>query len=120
MMRSVLLLCLTSSCYARGVQKQGARPWELKNSATQRAGAMNDAELGMANLKQAMHDPSLLASIAQELRLPEGRAELVKMMASSSFQQQMKTLIEENGAVADFLTPGFYAAEQKAKDSTAP
>merc|ERR1719254_166084 len=40
------------------------------------------------------------------------------MMASPSFQQQMKTLVEENGAVADFLTPEFYATERKAKDST--
>merc|ERR1719265_134106 len=40
------------------------------------------------------------------------------MIASPSFQQQMKTLIEENGAVADFLTPEFYATARKAEDST--
>jgi len=114
----LLMLCLTSACYARRVQEQGARSWEFKNAALQRAGAMNEAELGMANLKQAMHDPSLLADIAQELRHQEGRVDVMKMMASPSFQQQMKSLIEENGAVADFLTPEFYATEYKPKDST--
>jgi hypothetical protein len=94
------------------------RDWELENSALQQAG-LNDAELGMVNLKQAMHDPSLLADIARGLRHPEGRGELVKMLANPSFQEQMKALIEANGAVADFLRPGFYAKEQ-AEDSSPP
>ena len=40
-----------------------AREWELENVARHRAGELNDAELGMANLKQAMSDPSLLSSV---------------------------------------------------------
>jgi hypothetical protein len=82
-------------------------------------GLINDAELGMANLKHAMHDPSLLADIAQGLRHPEGQGELVKMLANPSFQQEMKDLIDANGVVADFLTPEFYAKEQT-EDSTPP
>merc|ERR1719382_2071308 len=66
-----------------------------------------------------MRDPSLLADISQGLRHPEGRAELMKMLANPSFQQQMKALIEANGAVADFLTPEFYAKEQT-EDSSPP
>jgi hypothetical protein len=87
---------------------------------TQLAGAINDAELGMAILKQAMHDPSLLADVARELRHPEGRAELVKMLANPSFQQQMQALIKENGAPAGFLTLEFYGKEQQMEDSSPP
>jgi len=118
MLRSMIpMLCLMGTCYAR--QAQSTRAWELENIALQRAGAMNDAELGMANLKQAMRDPSLLADVAHMLRHAESRAELFKMLANPSFQKQMKTLIEENGAVADFLTPEFYAKERKTPDALA-
>jgi hypothetical protein len=44
--------------------------------------------------------------------------ELVKMLANPSFQQQMKDLIEANGGVPGFLTPEFYAGEQKTEDSS--
>merc|ERR1719171_2258286 len=97
----------------------GARDWESENMVRNSMGLINDAELGMANLKQAMHDPSLLADIASGLRHPEGRAALAKMLANPSFQQEMKDLIEANGAVADFLTPEFYAEEQT-EGSTPP
>jgi hypothetical protein len=101
-------------------QESSARDWELENSALHSAGAINDAELGMANLKQAMHDPSLLADMANGLRHPEGRAELVRMLANPSFQQQMKALVEANGIAADFLTLEFYAKEQQTDDSSPP
>merc|ERR1719161_2278891 len=116
-MRSVVLvLCFMNTCYARLVQS--FRDWELENSALQHAGVINDAELGMANLKQAMLDPSLLADVSRMLRHPENQVELVKMLASPSFQQQMKALIEANGAVAEFLTPEFYAKQLKTQDSS--
>jgi hypothetical protein len=101
-------------------QENGARDWELENIALQRAGIIDDAELGMANLKQAMRDPLLLADVASGLRHPEGRAELVKMLANPSFQEQMTALIEANGCPADFLTAEFYAREQKTEDSSPP
>jgi len=94
----------------------GARAWELENSVLRDAGAINDAELGMANLKQAMQDPSLLADVARGLRDPEGQTELIKMLANPRFQQQMKSLLAENGALADFLTLEFYATQQKPED----
>jgi hypothetical protein len=94
----------------------GVRAWELEHSAA----AMNDAELGMANLKQAMHDPSLLADVALGLRQAEGQAEFVKMVATPIFQQQMKSLIEANGALADFLSLEFSANQQKKEGGSAP
>jgi len=121
MMRAILLIaCFLSTGSARRVQNVRqeceARDWELKNSALQ----FNDAELGMVNLKQAMSDPALLADVARQLRQPEGRADLAKMLANPSFQQQMKDLIEANGAVADFLTPQYYAVERKNDDEASP
>jgi hypothetical protein len=101
-------------------QEIGARAWELENRDLQRAGAINDAELGMHNLKQAMRDPSLLADVARELRRPEGRAELVKMLANPTFQQQMEALIDANGAPADFLTLEFYADKIKTEETSSP
>jgi hypothetical protein len=120
MMRSTLLmLCLALTCNARRVQENDARAWELKNGALQRAGVINNAELGMANLNQAMHDPGLLADIADGLRQPEGAVELMKMLANPSFQHQMKALIETDGVLADFLSLEFYAKE-KNEISSAP
>jgi hypothetical protein len=77
------------------------------------AGVFNLVELGMANLKQAMNDPSLLAEVARELRHPDGRAEVAKMMANPIFQQQMNELIKDSAVLADFLTLDFYAQPHK-------
>jgi len=119
MLRSMLfVLCLISPCSARRVQSIGAesgvRHWELENIALE----LNDAELGMANLKRAMSDPALLADVARGLRHAAGQAELIKLMANPSFQQQMKALIDANGALASFLTPQFYAKEHE--DDSSP
>jgi hypothetical protein len=78
---------------------------------------LNDAELGMANLKRAMSDPALLADVARGLRHAAGQAELIKLMANPSFQQQMKDLIDANGALPSFLTPQFYAKEHEDDNS---
>jgi len=116
-MRSMLMLCFISACHARRIQQNdGARDYELANLALQ----LNDAELGMANLKFAMRDPSLLADVARLLRDPEGQAKLIKMLANPRFQQQMKTLVEANGAPADFLTPEFYAETGSMEDHSPP
>jgi len=119
---SVLIICFMSTCYARRVQSRGeesgARDWELQNSALYGAGALTEAELGMANLEQAMRDPSLLKVIANEIRQPEGQSALTKMLANPSFQQQMKALIQENGGMPDFLSLAFYANEYKRPDSS--
>jgi len=96
-MRNVALVLafLASAGHALEVdQVHGARDWELENALQHRAGQMNDAELGMAGLKYALSDPSLLSEVAQELRTVEGRAELVKMMADPTFQEEATSLLE--------------------------
>jgi len=78
-------------------------------------GEINDAELGMLNLMNAMLDPSLLKGIAEGLRQPEGKAELIKMMANPDFQEQAKLVVDDlraSGVVANFLKPEFYARKQ--------
>jgi len=122
MLRVMLLkICQMSSCFARRVQSvDGVRNWELENIALQRQGVIDTAELGMANLKHAMHDTALLADVARGLRHAEGQAELTKLMANPSFQQQMKGLIDANGAMASFLALEFYAKEQQEKDDSPP
>merc|ERR1719284_254409 len=69
----------------------------------------------MLNLMNAMLDPSLLKGMAEGLRQPEGRAELIKMMANPDFQEQAKRAAEDlraSGVVPNFLKPEFYAKKQ--------
>merc|ERR1719379_3360743 len=69
----------------------------------------------MLNLMNAMLDPSLLKGMAESLRQPEARAELIKMMANPDFQEQAKRVAEDlraSGMVANFLKPEFYARKQ--------
>jgi hypothetical protein len=120
MNRAVLVLAgVAFTGLARRVQKHvegthvpdGARDWELENIAQHRAGEINDAELGLANLKKAMHDPSLLSDVAQMLRGSEGRAELVKIMANPNFREQARLAykqIDFSSIPADILKLEFY------------
>jgi len=72
----------------QGSPSDDAREWELENAARHRAGELNDAELGMANLKQAMADPKLLASIREMMKDPNTMAEVQKMMQDPTFKAQ--------------------------------
>mmetsp|Transcript_110284 Transcript_110284/g.190799 ORF Transcript_110284/g.190799 Transcript_110284/m.190799 type:complete len:371 (-) Transcript_110284:11-1123(-) len=113
-MRSLVLVLayLASLSHARSVQDD-ARDWELENIASHKAGKLNDAELGLANLKHAMHDTSLMSQVAEELRGSEGRAKLVKLMANPKFQEQVETLgkqMKASGALVDFLKLEFRTA----------
>jgi len=78
-----------------------ARDWELENIARHKEGAMNDAELGMANLKNAMRDPSVMGEVAQMMKDPENMAALKKMMADPNFQAQAKRMQEQMKASGD-------------------
>lgn len=109
-------LAITGS--ARRVQPSnggfgGVRDWESENMARN----VNDAELGLLNLKNAMRDPSLLKEMAEGLRHVEGRAELIKLMANPEFQEQAKRLtdiMKAGGVFAAFLEPAFYARKEDA------
>jgi hypothetical protein len=63
-------------------------PWESNNFARYSAGELNDAELGLANLKDAVRDPSALSQIVQMLRDPESLAEVQEFMARPTFTAQ--------------------------------
>jgi len=78
-----------------------------------KAGNLNNAELGMANLERAMRDPSYFKDVAENLRDLEGRAHLVKMLANPTFQKQASQVVKQmksGGALADFLTVSAAAA----------
>jgi hypothetical protein len=121
-MRSIacVLICLLVPGFARRVQTPagewaGVREWESENMVRNLKGEINDAELGMLNLMNAMLDPSLLEGMAEGLRQPEGKAELIKMMANPDFQEQAKLVVDDlkaSGVVANFLKPEFYARKQ--------
>jgi len=103
-MRSSLLLLACLACV--GHARIAPRDWELENIASRKAGKLNDAELGLANLKNAMNDPALMSEVAEEFRGVEGRAALIKFMANPKFQEQVQSLgkrMKESGALADFL-----------------
>jgi len=113
-MRKVALVVACSACagYARK-PSLGVADWELENSAKYRAGELNEAELGVANLKMAMRDPSMMSEVAQWLRQPEGKSQLVKMMAGREFQDQAKDVADKikdsEGRLPNFLTLEYYA-----------
>jgi len=73
----------------------GVHAFEWENAARHRAGELNDAELGMANLKASLSDPSMMAEVAQWLRHPDGRAQLIKMTADPLFRRQAKEAAEQ-------------------------
>jgi hypothetical protein len=114
MMRRILTLAGVVSVGAIN----DAHDWELENLAHYRAGELNDAELGLANLKMGMRDPSLMSEVAQWMRQPDGRDRMIKMMADPEFQQQAKDTIEKvtvDGALPNFLTFEYYAKRGKAQ-----
>jgi hypothetical protein len=72
---------------------------------------VNHAEHGLSTLKQALADPSVFAKAAQELRSPEGSAEVIKMMTDPQFRMQARQIVDKmnaHGTMPDFLKPEFY------------
>mmetsp|Transcript_24348 Transcript_24348/g.55416 ORF Transcript_24348/g.55416 Transcript_24348/m.55416 type:complete len:176 (-) Transcript_24348:309-836(-) len=60
-----------------------------------KAGELNTAELGMANMQQAIKDPTAMREMAQMMQDPESQKEIRKMMADPGFQQQAKRMMEQ-------------------------
>jgi len=87
--------------------------WEMKNLALHREGELNDAELGLANLRMAIRNPSLMSEVAQWLRQPDGQARFINIMSDPTFQNQAKEVVEtiknEKGQLPSFLTLEYYA-----------
>ena len=102
---------------AAGTAGAQAREWELEAIERHKAGALNAAELGMANLKNAMKDPSVLREVSQMMQDPENMAALKKMMADPSFQQQARRVAEQmkaSGDLPDFASPEMQQRMQQA------
>ena len=88
-----------------GDDAAAAREWELSNLERHRSGEMNDAELGMANLRQAMGDPSVMGEVNKMLQNPENMAQLKRLMADPTFQEQAKRVagqMKASGGMPDF------------------
>merc|ERR1719373_41602 len=113
---SSFLACL--ACTATAVHE-----WEARNFALYRAGALNDAELGARNLKNAMADPALLSDVAKEvvelLHTAEGLADLTKMIANPNFQEQAAEVFQKSKASTSTLANVLLAMAGSAAPRTA-
>lgn len=99
---------------AQAPPSNAAREWEMANMERHRAGEMNDAELGMANLKNAMQDPSVLGEVAQMLKDPANMQQLKQMMSDPTFMAQAKRVAEQmkaSGDLPDFSKMGAMAQQ---------
>jgi len=104
---AIVLAVLACAGHGRRAQKSesfATRNWELENIAHLRAGEFNDAELGMANLKKALHDPSLMSEVGQMFRDPQTLAEIKGLMADPNFREQAKRIAPKNNALKSFAT----------------
>jgi len=119
-MRKFVFAVACSACasYARRPSPSVA-DWESQNSAKYRKGELNEAELGLENLKMAIRDPSLMSEVAQWMRQPDGQKRLVKMMAKPEFQEQARDVANKvknsKGRLPNFLTLEYYAPKDKVK-----
>jgi len=125
-----VVACLTFGGYARRTKPDairkaaddGVHAWELENMKLHREGQLNDAELGVANLKMALNYPSLMSEVAQMLRQPEGRVQLIKMLADPTFREQAKDVVEElkvGDVLPDILRLSYYAPLAGVEDISA-
>jgi len=80
---------------AFGGAAQGAREWEMDNIARHKAGELNQAELGMENMKHAMNDPSAMREMAQMMQDPDNQRKVKEMMQDPSFQAQARQAMEQ-------------------------
>merc|ERR1712151_1295488 len=92
-------------------------------SALYRAGVLNDAELGARNMKNAMSDPALMGEVASEVRdmlhTSEGLADLIKMIASPSFQEQAAAVMKKDKASTASLASVLLAISARATSHSA-
>merc|ERR1719331_1965808 len=77
------------------VNAGNARDYELENMARHRAGELNTAELGMANMKNAMGDPTAMKEMAEMMQDPENVRAVQNMMADPTFQAQAKKMMAQ-------------------------
>merc|ERR1712176_528476 len=94
-----------------------------RNTALYRAGALNNAELGASNLKNAMIDTALFSEVASEileiLRTPEGMADLTKMITNPSFREQAAEVTRKTKASKASLSNVLLAMSARATSRSA-
>jgi hypothetical protein len=98
----------------------GVHDWEWRNLQRYRAGELNDAELGWANLQNAIGDQALMSEVAVWLRSKDGRSQLIQMMADPKFMGQAKETAEhlkKDGELPNLFHMKYYAGPMdEAKD----
>lgn len=85
--------------------------WEWHNLARYQAGELNDAQLGMENLKEVMKDQSMMKEVAKWLKTTDGRNHLIKMVADPKFQAQAKdaaATLKQDGALPNMFQLELY------------
>ena len=83
-------------------QTGNAREWELENMERHKTGELNSAELGMANMQQALKDPSVLAETMKMMQDPEAQRKMKEMMSDPTFQaqaQQAMAAMKQSGGL---------------------
>ncbi len=75
-------------------EEREAREWELENARKYQEGALNDAQLGMANLKGAINDPSVMQDVFKMMNDPETMAEVRNMMNNPDFKRQAAEMMK--------------------------
>merc|ERR1719409_1642417 len=70
-----------------------ASEWELRNADRHKAGELNTAELGMANLQQAARDPSVMQGVMEMMKDPNTRKEVEALMADPAFKAQAQQMM---------------------------
>lgn len=87
---------------AAKTQEQGYADWELENAERHRAGELNDAELGMANMQRAARDPAMLKQAMDMFKDPNTMAEVKKMMQDPAFKAQAEAMVNKMKADGSF------------------
>jgi hypothetical protein len=98
----------------------GVHAWEWQNLQRYHAGQLNDAELGWANLQNAMGDQSLMSEVAEWLRRPDGRSQLIQMMGDPKFISQAKETAEKlkkDGEMPNLFRLEYYSGSETALPS---
>jgi len=75
--------------------ERGYNDLEMQNAERYRAGELNDAELGMANLKGMAQDPAMMKQAMDMFKDPNAMAEVKKLMQDPSFKAQAEMMMNK-------------------------
>ena len=81
--------------YDEHARQMGAREYEIENLKRRKNGEIDDAQLGVNNLANAMNDPGAMAEMAQLMKDPASMAKVQQMMQDPTFQAQAKAAVAQ-------------------------